>query len=373
ALIQDIGVGMQQRVEILKALYRQADILILDEPTGVLTPAEADQLFRILGRLRSEGKTIILITHKLREIMEATDTVSVMRRGQMTATVKTSETSPEHLAELMVGRKVLLRVDKLPAKPGKPVLEIEQLRIVDGAGVERLKGIDLTVHAGEILGIAGVAGNGQSELMEVLGGMRSGEGSIRLNGAALPLHGAGSDARARRAAHVAHVPEDRQREGLIMDFHAWENTAFGYHHAPEYQRGLLMNNAAIRADTEAKMKKFDVRPPDPLLAAKNFSGGNQQKIVVAREIERNPDLLLIGQPTRGVDIGAIEFIHKQIVDLRDQGKAILLVSVELEEILSLADRVAVMFDGMIMGERIVAETDEKELGLMMAGVAGEAA
>ncbi|MEP0156220.1 ABC transporter ATP-binding protein [Pseudophaeobacter sp.] len=371
--IDEIGVGMQQRVEILKALYRQADILILDEPTGVLTPPEADQLFRILGRLRAEGKTIILITHKLREIMEATDTVSVMRRGQMTATVKTSETSPEHLAELMVGRKVLLRVDKLPAKPGKPVLEIEQLRIVDGAGVERLKGIDLTVHAGEILGIAGVAGNGQSELMEVLGGMRSGEGSIRLNGAALPLHGAGSDARARRAAHVAHVPEDRQREGLIMDFHAWENTAFGYHHAPEYQRGLLMNNAAIRADTEAKMKKFDVRPPDPLLAAKNFSGGNQQKIVVAREIERNPDLLLIGQPTRGVDIGAIEFIHKQIVDLRDQGKAILLVSVELEEILSLADRVAVMFDGMIMGERIVAETDEKELGLMMAGVAGEAA
>ncbi|WP_297339573.1 ATP-binding cassette domain-containing protein, partial [Pseudophaeobacter sp.] len=236
--IDEIGVGMQQRVEILKALYRQADILILDEPTGVLTPPEADQLFRILGRLRAEGKTIILITHKLREIMEATDTVSVMRRGQMTATVKTSETSPEHLAELMVGRKVLLRVDKLPAKPGKPVLEIEQLRIVDGAGVERLKGIDLTVHAGEILGIAGVAGNGQSELMEVLGGMRSGEGSIRLNGAALPLHGAGSDARARRAAHVAHVPEDRQREGLIMDFHAWENTAFGYHHAPEYQLSL---------------------------------------------------------------------------------------------------------------------------------------
>ncbi|OIQ45068.1 MAG: heme ABC transporter ATP-binding protein [Roseobacter sp. MedPE-SW] len=371
--IDEIGVGMQQRVEILKALYRQADILILDEPTGVLTPAEADQLFRILDRLRAEGKTIILITHKLREIMEATDTVSVMRRGQMTATVKTSETSPEHLAELMVGRKVLLQVDKIPAKPGKPVLEIEKLRVVDEAGVERVKSIDLTVRAGEILGIAGVAGNGQSELLEVLGGMRSGEGSIRLNGADLPLRGSGSDARARRAAHVAHVPEDRQREGLIMDFHAWENTAFGYHHAPEYQRGVLMDNAAIRADTEAKMQKFDVRPPDPWLAAKNFSGGNQQKIVVAREIERNPELLLIGQPTRGVDIGAIEFIHKQIVELRDQGKAILLVSVELEEILSLADRVAVMFDGMIMGERAADQTDEKELGLMMAGIAGEAA
>ncbi|WP_293577275.1 ABC transporter ATP-binding protein [Phaeobacter sp.] len=373
ARIDTIGVGMQQRVEILKALYRQADILILDEPTGVLTPAEADQLFRILDRLRAEGKTIILITHKLREIMEYTDTVSVMRRGEMTATVKTAETNPEQLAELMVGRKVLLRVDKVPAQPGKPILEIENLNVVDEAGVARVKDLNLTVRAGEIVGIAGVAGNGQSELLEVLGGMRSGDGNIRLNGTDLPLSGKGSDARARRSAHVAHVPEDRQREGLIMDFHAWENVAFGYHHSQEYQRGILMDNAALRADTEAKMAKFDVRPPDPWLAAKNFSGGNQQKIVVAREIERNPDLLLIGQPTRGVDIGAIEFIHKQIVELRDQGQAVLLVSVELEEIMSLSDRVAVMFDGMIMGERPADQTDEKELGLLMAGVAGEAA
>jgi len=373
ARIDEIGVGAQQRVEILKALYRKAEILILDEPTGVLTPSEADQLFRILDRLRAEGKTIILITHKLREIMEYTDTVSVMRRGQMTATVKTAETSPEHLAELMVGRKVLLRVDKVPATPGAPVLEVEGLRVVDSAGVERLKGIDLTVRAGEIVGIAGVAGNGQSELLEVLGGMREGTGSLKLHGQPLPLSGHGADGRARRAAHVGHVPEDRQREGLIMDFHAWENVAFGYHRDPAYQNGLMMNNAALRADTEAKMEKFDVRPPDPWLAAKNFSGGNQQKIVVAREIERNPDLLLVGQPTRGVDIGAIEFIHKQIVALRDQGKAILLVSVELEEILSLSDRVAVMFDGMIMGERPADQTNEKELGLMMAGVAGEAA
>ncbi|MQY42309.1 ATP-binding cassette domain-containing protein [Epibacterium sp. SM1969] len=371
ARIDEIGVGMQQRVEILKALYRQADILILDEPTGVLTPAEADQLFRILDRLRSEGKTIILITHKLREIMEYTNTVSVMRRGQMTATVKTTETSPEHLAELMVGRKVLLQVDKVPAKPGAPILEIENLHVADDAGVERVKGIDLTVRAGEILGIAGVAGNGQSELLEVLGGMRTGQGSIKLHGDPLPLSGHGADGRARRAAHIGHVPEDRQREGLIMDFHAWENVAFGYHRAAEFQKGVLMDNAALRADTEAKMAKFDVRPPDPWLAAKNFSGGNQQKIVVAREIERNPDLLLVGQPTRGVDIGAIEFIHQQIVALRDQGKAILLVSVELEEILSLADRVAVMFDGHIMGERQAADTDEKELGLMMAGMQAE--
>ncbi|MDK3019564.1 ABC transporter ATP-binding protein [Pseudodonghicola flavimaris] len=371
--IDQIGVGMQQRVEILKALYRQADILILDEPTGVLTPAEADQLFRILDRLRAEGKTILLITHKLREIMEITDTVSVMRRGEMTATVKTADTSPEELAELMVGRKVLLRVDKVPARPGQTVLEVDNLRVRDPKGVERVKGIDLTVRGGEILGIAGVAGNGQSELLEVLGGMRPGHGQIRLNGTPLALEGPGSDGRARRAAGIAHVPEDRQREGLIMEFHAWENVAFGYHRDPAYQSGPLMNNAALLRDTQAKMQKFDVRPPDPSLAAKNFSGGNQQKIVVAREIERNPNLLLVGQPTRGVDIGAIEFIHKQIVALRDQGAAILLVSVELDEILSLSDRIAVMFDGRIMGERLPGETDERELGLLMAGVSGEAA
>lgn len=368
ALIEEIGVGMQQRVEILKALYRQADILILDEPTGVLTPAEADQLFRILGRLREEGKTIILITHKLREIMETTDTVSVMRRGEMTATVKTADTSPEELAELMVGRKVLLRVDKKPPQVGDVVLDVQNLKVVDEQGVERLKSISLNVRAGEILGIAGVAGNGQSELLEVLGGYADGTGSVTLNGEPIELSGKHSDGKSRRARGIAHVPEDRQREGLIMDFTAWENTAFGYHHDEAYQSGILINNAAIRKDTEEKMERFDVRPPNPRLAAKNFSGGNQQKIVLAREIERNPDLLLIGQPTRGVDIGAIEFIHKQIVALRDQGKAILLISVELEEILSLSDRVAVMFDGHIMGERAVGDTDEKELGLLMAGV-----
>ena len=368
ALIENLSVGHQQRVEILKALYRQADILILDEPTGVLTPAEADQLFRILDRLRDEGKTIILITHKLREIMDITDTVSVMRRGEMTATVKTSETSPEALAELMVGRKVLLRVDKVPATPGKTVLEIKGLRVIDDKGVERVKGIDLTVRAGEILGIAGVAGNGQSELLEVLGGFAEGTGSIRVNGVALPLSGKGADGQARRHAGIAHVPEDRQREGLIMDYTAWENIVFGYHLDPEYQSGLLMDNTGIQTLAQEKMDRFDVRPPHPKLAAKNFSGGNQQKIVLAREIERNPDLLLVGQPTRGVDIGAIEFIHQQIVNLRDQGKAILLVSVELEEILSLADRVAVMFDGHIMGERAPDQTDETELGLLMAGI-----
>ncbi|MEO0654339.1 MAG: ABC transporter ATP-binding protein [Pseudomonadota bacterium] len=369
ALIEDIGVGMQQRVEILKALYRQAEILILDEPTGVLTPAEADHLFRILRGLRDEGKTIILITHKLREIMDVTDTVSVMRRGEMTATVKTPETSPEELAELMVGRKVLLRVDKKPAQPGATVLEVDNLRITDDKGVERLKGVSLNVKAGEILGIAGVAGNGQSELLEILGGYARGTGAIRVNGQEIDLTGAHSDGQSRRARGIAHVPEDRQREGLIMDFMAWENTCFGYHHDPVYQKnGLSMNNTGIVAETEAKMGRFDVRPPNPRLTAKSFSGGNQQKIVLAREIERNPDLLLIGQPTRGVDIGAIEFIHQRIIELRDAGKAILLVSVELDEIMSLSDRIAVMFDGQIMGERDPAKTNQKELGLLMAGI-----
>jgi simple sugar transport system ATP-binding protein len=367
--IEELSVGHQQRVEILKALYRQADILILDEPTGVLTPSEADHLFRILKGLRDEGKTIILITHKLREIMDVTDTVSVMRRGEMTATVKTSDTSPQELAELMVGRKVLLQVDKVPAQPKEKVLDIQDLRVTDDDGVERVKGINLNVRQGEILGIAGVAGNGQSELLEVLGGYRAAKGHIRLNGEDIDLTGKHSDGQTRRAKGIAHVPEDRHREGLILDYFAWENTCFGYHRAPEYQRSkYIMDNKVIRQDTVDKMERFDVRPPIPTLTAKNFSGGNQQKIVLAREIERDPDLLLVGQPTRGVDIGAIEFIHQQIVALRDRGKAILLVSVELEEILSLADRIAVMFDGQIMGERTAAETDENELGLLMAGM-----
>ncbi len=371
-VVENLSVGHQQRVEILKALYRQADILILDEPTGVLTPAEADHLFRILKGLRDEGKTIILITHKLREIMEITDNVSVMRRGEMVASVRTAQTSPEQLAELMVGRKVLLNVDKQPARPQAPVLEVRGLTMVDAEGVERLRGIDLDIRAGEILGIAGVSGNGQTQLLEILGGYPEKgarvTGEVRLYGAALPLAGSGCDAGQRRRDGVGHIPEDRQVEGLIMDFAAWENVAFGWHDAPEFNKGWLMDNDAIRRDAQAKMERFDVRPRDCHLAARNFSGGNQQKIVVAREIERNPDLLLIGQPTRGVDIGAIEFIHKQIVALRDAGKAILLVSVELDEILALSDRVAVMFDGRIMGERLPAQTTTGELGLLMAGI-----
>lgn len=369
AIVEDLSVGHQQRVEILKQLYRQADILILDEPTGVLTPAEADQLFRILGRLKEEGKTIILITHKLREIMDVTDTVSVMRRGEMTATVKTAETSPAGLAELMVGRKVLLEVDKGAAKLGAVVLDVQNLRVVDASGVERLKSISFQIREGEILGIAGVAGNGQSELLEVLGGMiPATSGKILLHGQELDITGRNSDARSRRGRGIGHVPEDRQVEGLIMPYEAWENVAFGYHHDRKYNSGVLMKNSAIKADCAEKMERYDVRPPNPRLPARNFSGGNQQKIVVAREMDREPDLLLVGQPTRGVDIGAIEFIHKQIIGLRDAGKAVLLVSVELDEILGLSDRIAVMFDGSVSGERLPDETNEGDLGLLMAGV-----
>jgi simple sugar transport system ATP-binding protein len=285
----------------------------------------------------------------------------------MVATVTTSNTSPEELAELMVGRKVLLRVDKKPAKLGAKILDVENLRVVDDVGIERLKGVNLHVCAGEVLGIAGVAGNGQSELLAVLGGYQKATGTVKINEKFIEV-GSASHGQNRRADGLSHVPEDRQHEGLIMEFTAWENSIFGYHHDADIQNGIFMNNAAIRDEAQAKMERFDIRPLDPRLKARNFSGGNQQKIVLAREIERDPEILLVGQPTRGVDIGAIEFIHQQIIALRDKGKAILLVSVELDEVLSLSDRIAVMFDGSIMGERLVSETDEKELGLLMAGL-----
>ncbi|MBP2293587.1 ABC transporter ATP-binding protein [Azospirillum rugosum] len=371
--VGELPVGAQQRVEILKALYRGADILILDEPTGVLTPQETDHLFRILRALREQGKTIVIITHKLREIMELTDNVTVMRRGEVVANVRTAETSKEQLAELMVGRKVLLRVEKAPAQPGPVVLEVSGLTLRDRSGVERVKGVGFSVRAGEIVGIAGVSGNGQSELLEALAGMRPvAGGSVRLRGEELADRPGLFNAKALRGLRVGHVPEDRQKVGLITSFEARENAILGHHDDQAYNGRVLMDRAAVLSRCEAEMEAYDVRPRDARLRAANFSGGNQQKIVLAREIERNPDLLLVGQPTRGVDIGAIEFIHKRLVRLRDEGKAILLVSVELDEIVSLSDRILVMFDGRLMGE--VAPNDaaleqiERRLGLMMAGV-----
>ena len=369
AVIDDLSVGHQQRVEILKALYRRANILILDEPTGVLTPAEAQHLFHILRNLADEGKTVILITHKLKEIMAVTDTVSIMRRGEMITTLPTRNTNPQELAQLMVGRSVLLNVEKSVAQTGEKVLEIANLSVGDRRGVEVLKNITLHVRSGEILGIAGVSGNGQTELLEALGGIAPATGKIMVDGQILPLEGAGSDAQSRRNHGIGHIPEDRQRLGLILDFYAWENIVFGYHNEAQFnQNQFMMDNRKIFSFAQEKMNQFDVRPPNPNLLAKNFSGGNQQKIVLAREIVRQPKLLVVGQPTRGVDIGAIEFIHQKLIDLRNEGAAILLVSVELDEILSLSDRVAVLFDGRIIGERPTHETNENELGLLMAGI-----
>jgi ABC-type uncharacterized transport system ATPase subunit len=368
AIIEDVSVGTQQRVEILKALYRGADVLILDEPTGVLTPAEADDLFRVLRELRDQGKTIILITHKLREIMAITDYVSVMRQGAIVETLKTSDTNPGQLAELMVGRRVLLQVDKQPATPGAVVLDVENLVVKDSLGVTRVKGVSFNVRAGEIVGIAGVAGNGQSELLESISGMRDqSAGEVRLKGKALSLEGDDGAHRARKAG-LAHVPEDRQRMGLITAFEEWENNMLGYQDDEAYGRGILLDIPAARAQARERIAMFDVRPANERLKTANFSGGNQQKIVLAREMSSDPDVLIVGQPTRGVDIGAIEFIHKQIIKMRDAGKAILLVSVELDEIRSLADRILVMFDGHIVGEADPATATEGDLGLMMAGI-----
>jgi simple sugar transport system ATP-binding protein len=370
AVVGELPVGLQQRVEILKALYRGADTLILDEPTGVLTPDEADHLFRILRQLRAQGKTIILITHKLREIMTVTDTVSVMRRGEIVATRATGETTPEQLAELMVGRRVLLRVEKTPRQHGAPMLEVDDLSYVDGKGVLRFSDISLKVSAGEIVGIAGVAGNGQSELLEVLAGIRHAtSGTIRLRGEPVP---ADTDPALMRARGLAHVPEDRHRTGLVVAFEEWENAMLGYQGDPAFLNGPFLKIPAIRDDARLRIEQYDVRPADCRLKTANFSGGNQQKIVLAREIERDPAVLLVGQPTRGVDIGAIEFIHRQLLAMRDAGAAILLVSVELDEVRSLSDRVLVMCGGRIVGER-APEADEHEIGLLMAGMEREAA
>ncbi|MFB2552624.1 ABC transporter ATP-binding protein [Ensifer soli] len=371
ALIEELPVGLQQRVEILKALYRRADILILDEPTGVLTPAEADHLFRILGQLKAEGKTVILITHKLREIMAVTDAVSVMRRGEMVATRRTSETSVEELAELMVGRRVLLRVDKGEARPGAVRLSVKGLTVRDGRGVTMVDDVSLEVREGEIVGIAGVAGNGQSELLEAISGIRKAvKGSVTLAGTPVDVTGAADPAELRRRG-LAHVPEDRHHVGLVLKFEESENAILGYHNDARYGSGGFMNIEAIRAEAEDNIRKYDIRPPNPRLKTANFSGGNQQKIVLSREMERDPDVLIIGQPTRGVDVGAIEFIHRRIIEMRDAGKAVLLVSVELDEIRALSDRILVMFAGRVVGERL-PDASEGEIGLLMAGVADRA-
>ena len=366
ATIETLSVGLQQRVEILKALYKGAKILILDEPTGVLTPQETEELFRIFGALKEQGVTIVLITHKLREIMSVTDQVSVMRAGKMVAHRDTKNTNREELAELMVGRKVLLQVNKSEAKAKAPLMQVKRLSVADSQGVERIKDISFDLKAGEVLGVAGVSGNGQTQLLEALAGIISIKGgSVEVLGHTMDAKNPISPSKLRTLG-LAHVPEDRHRMGMITGFSASESALLGYHTDKNLNLGPWLSKTKVEDNCKKLMQAFDVRPADPHLKSANFSGGNQQKLILAREIERDPDVLLIGQPTRGVDIGAIEFIHQRIIDMRDAGKAVLLVSVELDEIMSVSDRIIVLCDGQITGRINASDADEKTLGMMMA-------
>lgn len=376
-MVGELPVGQQQQVEILKALYRNARILILDEPTGVLTPQEAIRLFEILNHLRNQGVTILLITHKLREIMKITDYVSVMRGGKMIAHLKTNETNKEDLAELMVGRRVLLNdTSKLrkefKAEEQRDALKVNHLSLLNKLDFPLLEDISFTIKSGEILGIAGVAGNGQSELLEVLSGIKelSGGEIIALDTIIDHQHPTYPDI--LRKIGLAHVPEDRHEMGLVLPFEACESAILGYEEnglTPLFKGRLnWLSPQKMVGFCQNIMNKFDVRPSNPHLKGSHFSGGNQQKLIMAREITAKPKILLVGQPTRGVDIGAIEFIHNALINLRNQGCAILLVSVELEEILSLSDRILVLYHGKIMGNIAREDADYKEIGLMMAGV-----
>jgi simple sugar transport system ATP-binding protein len=363
ARVDRITVGQQQRVEILKALYRGAEILILDEPTAVLSPQEAQELFEIIRGLKAQGKSIIFISHKLNEVLDIADRITTLRRGVVVDTVPAAGATEKGLARMMVGRDVLLRVDKSPAQAGEPLLEVEHLTVLNDLGLEAVKDVSLEVHAREILGIAGVDGNGQSELIDAIAGLRATAGGrIVLAGTDI------TDATPREAldAGLGHIPEDRHRRGLVLPFTLTENLALhGYRNRPSSHRGFLSLRRML-ADAGRLLREFDVRGGSPSTAAFALSGGNQQKVVLAREIDGDPRLLIAAQPTRGLDVGAIEFVHRRLVEQRDEGRAVLLVSLELEEILSLSDRILVIYEG-----RIVAEFDpkasEEEIGLAMTG------
>jgi simple sugar transport system ATP-binding protein len=369
ATIESLSVGQQQRVELLKALYRQAQLLILDEPTAVLTPQEVEEFFAILRSMRAQGKTIVIITHKLDEVLAISDNVTVMRDGKAVGNVKTRETNAAELARMMVGREVLLRVEKPDAKPAGTVVDVRGLSIVGRDGTKRLNNVSLEIRAGEIVGIAGVEGNGQTELIEALAGLIPGShitGTINFEGRDITR----VDARRRKELGIAHVPEDRHRRGLLLDFTLAENIILGVHYRKPAVRGIgnvLLDEKGIQRRTEQVIRDFDVRPPNAALPARALSGGNQQKLIIGREFELPPKLLLVSQPTRGVDIGAIEFIHRKIVEMRDAGCAVLLVSAELEEVTALSDRLVVVHNGEIVGEVDPKVATNEEIGLMMTG------
>ena len=369
ASVESITVGQEQRVEILKALYRGADILILDEPTAVLTPQEAKELFQILQTLKQEGMSIIFISHKLREVLEIADRITVVRRGKVVETVPRESATEQGLAKLMVGREVLLRVEKKPAEAGPPLLQVENLVVRDDRGLEAVRGVSLEVRAGEIVGIAGVDGNGQRELIDALTGLRKpADGRVVVEGKEQTR----VSAKRRLELWLGHIPEDRQRRGLVLEFTLAENLALhDYDREPLSKLGWLSPRRMIES-AKKLLEEFDVRGGGPTTRAASLSGGNQQKVVVAREVGRNPRVLVAAQPTRGLDVGAIEFIHRRIVQERDAGRAILLLSLELEEILSLSDRILVIYEGRIVGE-YPPDTSEEELGIAMTGGGREAA
>ena len=364
AIVEDLPVGLQQRVEILKALYRQARILVLDEPTAVLTPQEVEDLFVVMRQLTARGVSIIFITHKLKEVLAVADRITVMRRGQVVGSTTPAETDEHGLAAMMVGREVLLVVDKEPAQPKEPVLEVENLTVLDERKLEAVRGVSFQVRSGEILGIAGVQGNGQTELAETLTGLRGAKGGVvRLSGKEIPF----LNPRRSVETGLSHIPEDRQKHGLVMGYSIADNEVLCTYYKPPFARGIQRNFAAIYENARGLIKRFDVRTPGELVPAGNLSGGNQQKVIVARELSRPVNLLIANQPTRGLDVGSIEYIHKQIVNARDLGTAVLLISAELDEILSLADRVAVMYHGQIVAVLDADKTNRAELGLLMAG------
>jgi ABC-type uncharacterized transport system ATPase subunit len=369
ALVQDISVAQQQRVEILKALYRQAEILILDEPTAVLTPQEALELFQILRGLIAEGLSVIFISHKLDEVLEISDRITVLRRGKTVATIPREGATEQELARLMVGREVLLRVDKKPGSPGEPVLIVENLSVSDDRGLPAVRDVSLGVRAGEIVGIAGVDGNGQSELIDAITGLRRPAGGRVLIGDEEVTTKNADD---HLEAGLGHIPEDRQRRGLVLEFTLAENVALHDYDKPPISRwGWLSPRRMIQRAREL-LRRYDVRGGGPTTRASALSGGNQQKVVLAREVERDPRVLVAAQPTRGLDVGAIEFVHRRLVEERDEGRAILLISFELEEILSLSDRILVIFEGRIVGE-YPPTVSQEELGIAMIGATREAA